>query len=129
MVSQGSPELWGIKEVAERSGLPQATIRYYDQQFEDYLDLKRGPGRKRLFDAGSLERLQNLRRWLKEEGLSVRQVRTRLSGGGQVGPMGDQALHKELADLRARVGQLEQQMSELREISHRALSLLEGICR
>ncbi len=129
MVSQGSPELWGIKEVAQRSGLPQATIRYYDQQFEDYLDLKRGPGRKRLFDAGSLERLQNLRRWLKDEGLSVRQVRSMLTGGGQAGPAGDQALAKEVADLRARVAQLERQISELREISHRALGLLEGICR
>lgn len=34
--------LMSLKEVVERTGIPAATIRYYDQQFEEYLGITRG---------------------------------------------------------------------------------------
>lgn len=121
----GSPkELMGIKQVAEMTGLPQATIRYYDQQFEEYLGVSRGNGRRRLFTPQAVERLGVIRRLLKDEGLSLRQARARLSGG-QAAPETD--LAKEVAELRKEVGELRTQLEQLKNIQMRTLALVDGL--
>ena len=116
--------LMGIKEVAAKTGLPQATIRYYDQQFEEYLGVSRGTGRRRLFTPEAVQRLGVIRRLLKEEGLSLRQARTRLSGG-QAAPETD--LAKQVADLRKEVTELRSQVEQLRNIQMRTLALVDGL--
>ncbi len=133
--SQPSQELMGIKEVAERTGLPASTIRYYDQQFSDYLGVKRGAGRRRLFTPQSVERLLQLQRMLKEEGLSLRQVRQRISGGAPAStpaapPPAELArCLQEIDELRARLASLEKQVAELKEIQQRTLSLVDRLTR
>jgi DNA-binding transcriptional MerR regulator len=124
-----------IKEVAAHTGLPPSTIRYYDQQFADYIGVVRGPGRRRLFSAQAVERLLEVQHLLKEEGLSVRQARQLLMGEG-----GDTAglaalraevdgLREELARLRKEVEALQDQVAELREIQRRTLGVLDGLAR
>ena len=61
---QHDPELISIKEAARRTGLPPSTIRYYDQQFEEFLDIKRGAGRRRLFSAEAVGRILEIQRLL-----------------------------------------------------------------
>ena len=121
--------LMSLKEVVERTGIPAATIRYYDQQFEEYLGITRGTGRRRLFSQDSLGRLGELRRLLKDEGLSLRQARKLLSGDNAA-PSGspDQgALQAEVATLRRQVKSLEEQVMRLKEIQSRTLSLVDGL--
>lgn len=121
--------LMSFKEVVERIGIPAATIRYYDQQFEEYLGITRGAGRRRLFSQDSLGRLDELRRLLKDEGLSLRQARKFLSGDG-AGPNDspDQSgLRAEVEALHRRVKGLEEQVSRLKEIQSRTLSLVDGL--
>ena len=132
--SQDSQELMGIKEVAERTGLPASTIRYYDQQFSDYLGVKRGAGRRRLFTPQSVERLLELQRMLKEEGLSLRQVRQRISGSAPASPAGPSSAElarclQEIDELRSRLSILERQVAELKEIQERTLSLVDRLAR
>lgn len=121
--------LMSLKEVVERTGIPAATIRYYDQQFEEYLGITRGAGRRRLFSQESLKRLGELRRLLKDEGLSLRQARKLLSGDGAApsGSTGQSALHSEVAELRRQVKSLEEQVMRLKEIQSRTLSLVDGL--
>ena len=121
--------LMSLKEVVERTGIPAATIRYYDQQFEEYLGITRGAGRRRLFSQDSLMRLGELRRLLKDEGLSLRQARKVLSGEaagpGEASRQG--ALQDEVAELRRQVKILEEQVMRLKEIQSRTLSLVDGL--
>lgn len=121
--------LMSLKEVVERTGIPAATIRYYDQQFEEYLGITRGAGRRRLFSQEALGRLGELRRLLKDEGLSLRQARKALAGDGagpgDPPPQGD--LQAEVAALRLKVKNLEEQVNRLKEIQSRTLSLVDGL--
>ena len=123
--------LMSLKEVVERTGIPAATIRYYDQQFEEYLGITRGVGRRRLFSQQALERLGEVRRLLKDEGLSLRQARKLLSGDGAgPGNAPDQAsLQGEVAALRRQVQSLEEQVNRLKEIQGRTLALVDGLTK
>jgi DNA-binding transcriptional MerR regulator len=121
--------LMSLKEVVERTGIPAATIRYYDQQFEEYLGITRGAGRRRLFSQESLGRLGELRRLLKDEGLSLRQARKMLAAD-EAGPSGSPeqgGLQAEVAALRRKVKGLEEQVNRLKEIQGRTLSLVDGL--
>ncbi len=125
------PQLWGIKEVSEKTGLPASTIRYYDQQFSEFLGVKRGAGRRRLFTPQAVERLLTVQRMLKEEGLSLRQVRQALAGGAPpAAPAGELAqCQAEIARLKAQVAELERKVNDLKEIQRRTLALVEGLTR
>jgi DNA-binding transcriptional MerR regulator len=118
-----------LKEVVAQTGIPAATIRYYDQQFEEYLGITRGAGRRRMFSPGSLERLLKLRRLLKDEGLSIRQARKLLSEDGQgVSAAGKiDALRAEVEAMREKVKALEEQVARLKDIQSRTLSLVDGL--
>ncbi len=125
-----------IKEVAERTGLPASTIRYYDQQFEDFLGIQRGAGRRRMFEPEAVERLRRVHQLLKEKGLSLRQARQALIGQGPEGATGwagaeqpGGGLAAEVARLRAEVEALDRRMRELKEIQQRTLALVDGLTR
>ncbi|MCF8032005.1 MAG: MerR family transcriptional regulator [Desulfarculaceae bacterium] len=118
-----------LKEVVAQTGIPAATIRYYDQQFEEYLGITRGAGRRRMFDPGSLKRLTELRRLLKDEGLSIRQARKLLSQDGNgISAAGQiESLRAEVQALRAKVTSLEEQVARLKDIQGRTLALVDGL--
>ena len=130
--SQSSnPPLYGIKEVAQKTGLPASTIRYYDQQFSEFLDVKRGAGRRRLFTPQAVERLLAVQRMLKEEGLSLRQVRQALEGQATTtaAPASLAACQSEIDRLKSRVADLERKVDELRDIQKRTLALVDSFTR
>ncbi len=109
-------ERWlSITEVAKATGLKVSTIRYYDQQFEGLLGVKRAEGRKRLFPPEAVEKIKQIRHMLKDQGMSIRQVREVLGGGSLPGPV-----HEELAKLKAEV-------DELKEVLRRVLDLVERV--
>lgn len=120
-------ELLTIKEVVAKTGLPASTIRYYDQQFEDILEVERGAGRRRLFPPQAVERLQDIRRLLKDEGLSLRQARQVLTVGGS--PAADEPGPGRVAELETRLAILEDQVRELKDIQRRTLALVDGLTR
>lgn len=120
------PKLMTVKEVADATGIPASTIRYYDQQFEEFLGIERGAGRRRLFSSQAVERLKQVQRLLKDEGLSVRQARKKLAGDDQEPAGGGGA---ELAALKARMAMLEEQLSDLRDIQRRTLALVDSLTK
>jgi DNA-binding transcriptional MerR regulator len=126
-----NPQLYGIKEVAQKTGLPASTIRYYDQQFSEFLDVKRGAGRRRLFTPQAVERLLAVQRMLKEEGLSMRQVRQALGGPAapSAAPGGLAACQLEIDQLQNRVSELEHKVDELKDIQKRTLALVGSLTR
>jgi DNA-binding transcriptional MerR regulator len=125
------PEYLSIKQVSEQTGIGASTIRYYDQQFEDYLQIKRGSGRRRLFSSDAVDRLLTLNRLLKEKGLSLRQARQVLSGGNSpvVPQQGFEHLELEVANLKSEVAGLKKQVDDLKEIQSRTLALLDQLTK
>lgn len=136
--------LMNIRQVAQQTGLAPSTIRYYDQQFEEFLGVQRGNGRRRLFSAEAVERLLQVQRLLKDEGLSLRQARQALAGG--IAPAAPEAapaapaapaveaaeverLRVELAGLKAEVASLDRRLREMKEIQERTLTLVAGLTR
>ena len=123
--------LMSVKEVAEATGIPASTIRYYDQQFEEFLGIKRGAGRRRMFETQAVDRLLEVRRLLKDEGLNLRQARQRLTESGDspspavAAP--PQVTVEDMASLKQRVKVLEEQMAELRDIQRRTLALVDSL--
>lgn len=127
-----------IKEAARRTGLPASTIRFYDQQFEEFLAVKRGAGRRRLFTPQAVQRLLDIQRLLKDEGLSLRQTRQALAGqgapGAAVAPAPEAAgqvesLRAEVEALRGEVRSLERRLKDLKEIQERTLALVGSLTR
>lgn len=119
----------GIQQVAQKTGLAASAIRYYDQQFEEYLGVERGPGRRRRFSPKSVQRLMEVHRLLKEKGLSVRQVRQTISGNPPLGAAGaaGAAGQQEIAELKKEVEALKKQVHELADIQRRTLALVDGL--
>lgn len=138
MENQKQPEnkLLTIKDVAASTGLPPSTIRYYDQQFAEFLGIKRGAGRRRMFEAAAVERLLAVHGLLKDRGLSLRQARQALGGGsgeaalaGAAPAPGLAELAEEVARLREEVEALERKMRDMKEIQQRTLALVDGLTR
>ena len=118
----GEEKLLTITEVVEQTGLPASTIRYYDQQFGEFLGIERGSGRKRLFDSQSLKHLEKAHHLLKEEGLSLKQVRQFLQTNINVGAPGE-----EIHDLKRQIKNLEHQLHEVKLIQGKMLNIMDGI--
>jgi DNA-binding transcriptional MerR regulator len=128
-------KLLTIKEVAASTGLPPSTIRYYDQQFAEFLGIKRGAGRRRMFETEAVERLVAVHGLLKDRGLSLRQARQALGGeeaalaAGSAPSQEVAELAAEVARLREEVETLERKMRDLKEIQQRTLALVDGLTR
>ena len=110
-----------MAQVVEQTGLPASTIRYYDQQLGEFLDINRGKGRRRSFSLESVRRLLQVHDWLKNEGLSLRQVRLRLNGGEAP------AAGPQLEELQSEVSRLRREVDELKDIQQRTLSILSKL--
>ena len=131
--------LMTIRQVAQQTGLAPSAIRYYDQQFEEFLGVDRGAGRRRLFSPQAVERLLAVQRLLKEEGLSLRQARQALARGAVApappapppapAPAEVERLRGELAGLKAEVAGLDRRLREMKEIQERTLALVAGLTR
>lgn len=113
-----------ISQVADMTALPASTIRYYDQQFGEFLDISRGKGRRRSFSPRSVELLLQVHGWLKNEGLSLRQVRVRLGEP----PADNEQDHQQVwQGLQTEVAGLRREVSELKAIQKHTLNILEKI--
>lgn len=73
-----SDGLKSIREVAQETSIPESTLRYYDSEFGDYIDIRRDSADRRIFDEKCVRQILYIRRLLKKDGLSIKQVKDRL---------------------------------------------------
>ncbi len=69
----------GIGEAARILDVETHTLRYWEKEFEFYLEPPRTPGRQRRYDELSIEKLNVIKRMLKDEGYSIAGARRKLS--------------------------------------------------
>ena len=120
-----SEQTLSIAQVVEITGLPASTIRYYDQQLGEYLGIQRGKGRRRDFSQESIGMIQKVHAWLKEEALSIRQVRVRL--GGSETEASKTPNYQELDTLRNEIEVLRHELDELKDIQQKVLNILTAL--
>lgn len=71
-------------EVAAHLDLPESTVRYYAQEFDNFLQIPRNKAGYRIFNSEHVEMLNKIKKMLKDEGLSIKQVHQRLAYPGGV---------------------------------------------
>lgn len=74
-----------ISEVSAQLGVPQHVLRFWEAKFPQLRPLKRAGGR-RYYRPVDIEALQRIRRWLYEDGLTIKGVQKKLrERGGRAG--------------------------------------------
>lgn len=80
-VIRGEPLYYTTGQVAEKIGEPDSTIRYWCDEFDEFLKIKKtGPtGTRRQFTKIDIKRIEYIKYLLKDENLSIKQVKEFLS--------------------------------------------------
>lgn len=78
---RGKPKYYGTGQVADMLGEPDSTIRYWTDEFDEFLQIERtGPSStRRRFIESDIKKLEYIRHLLKDENLSIKQVKEFLS--------------------------------------------------
>jgi len=70
--------LYSISQVNALTGVSTPTIRKWESSFRDYLNVVRTRGGQRRFHPEAVEKIENLKKLIYEEGLSLEGARKRL---------------------------------------------------
>lgn len=78
---RGKPKYYTTGQVAEIIGEPDSTIRYWCDEFDEFLQIEKTgkSGRRRQFTSTDIKKIEYIRYLLKEENLSIKQVKEFLS--------------------------------------------------
>lgn len=77
-VINGKPKYYTTGQVAEQLGENDSTIRFWCDEFDDFLHIEKS-GRNRTFKDSDIKKIEYIKYLLKSEGLSIRQVKEYLS--------------------------------------------------
>jgi DNA-binding transcriptional MerR regulator len=129
-----------IGEASEKTKLPESTIRYYDSEFSEFLNISRGPNNERLFTRENLKDLEYIRFLIKREDLSVEEVKDRLeteeqfegsveqktpSVSGEKTVPESRALEEKIDELSSEMEQIKQQLQQMDGSQQQILELLD----
>ena len=67
-----------IDEVSRLVGIPKYTLRYWEQQFSEFLTPNRTNGGHRRFTEKDMKRIKQIKELLKDKGYSIRGAKKRL---------------------------------------------------
>ncbi len=59
--------LFNIDQVSKLTGVKKTTLRYWEKEFNEYLQPKRTPTNRRQYDMTDVEKVENLRHLIEEE--------------------------------------------------------------
>lgn len=72
------PKLFSIGQVHAITGIPKPTIRYWEKEFEDYLEPLRTTGNQRRYDDKSIADLEKINYLVKVQGYTLDGARRKL---------------------------------------------------
>lgn len=102
-------ETYRIGEVAELLGVEASALRFWEKEFPQ-LSPSRTPGGQRLYGAQDVLLLQEIRRLLYEEGMTLEGARRLLDRGSELSPQATGKLDQESMSL------LLEELAELRSL-------------
>jgi DNA-binding transcriptional MerR regulator len=89
------PDGLSISAVAERTGIPVSTLRFYERELPGLFYIRKTSGGHRRYGAGDVERFAAVRRLTEVEGLGLAEVRRVLMSRGD-----SEALREEVERVR-----------------------------
>ncbi len=78
MRSLQKPRLYSIGQVNAITGIPKPTIRYWEKEFERFLDPARTTGNQRRYDEKSIADLEKINYLVKVQGYTIDGARRKL---------------------------------------------------
>jgi DNA-binding transcriptional MerR regulator len=73
-----APRLFSIGQVNAITGIPKPTIRYWEKEFEAFLEPLRTTGNQRRYDEGSIADLEKINYLVKVQGYTIEGARRKL---------------------------------------------------
>lgn len=73
-----APKLFSIGQVNAITGIPKPTIRYWEKEFQDYLEPLRTTGNQRRYDEKSISDLEKVNYLVKVQGYTIEGARRKL---------------------------------------------------
>ena len=73
-----APKLFSIGQVHAITGIPKPTIRYWEKEFEEYLEPLRTTGNQRRYDEKSIADLEKINYLVKVQGYTLDGARRKL---------------------------------------------------
>jgi DNA-binding transcriptional MerR regulator len=73
-----APRLFSIGQVNAITGIPKPTIRYWEKEFNDFLDPLRTTGNQRRFDEKTIADLEKINYLVKVQGYTIEGARRKL---------------------------------------------------
>lgn len=65
------PKLFSIGQVHAITGIPKPTIRYWEKEFDDFLDPQRTTGNQRRYDESTISDLEKINYLVKVQGYTI----------------------------------------------------------
>ncbi|MFZ5432831.1 MAG: MerR family transcriptional regulator [Calditrichota bacterium] len=73
-----APKLYSIGQVNAITGIPKPTIRYWEKEFEGFLEPLRTTGNQRRYDEGTISDLEKINYLVKVQGYTIEGARRKL---------------------------------------------------
>ena len=73
-----APRLYSIGQVNAITGIPKPTIRYWEKEFEGYLEPLRTTGNQRRYDERAISDLEKINYLVKVQGYTIEGARRKL---------------------------------------------------
>jgi DNA-binding transcriptional MerR regulator len=78
IVNGKEPGKLSIGQVTAATGVSKSTLRHWEKEFRDFLDVARTDGNRRYFTPDAIQKVEHIRHLVEEQGLTLRGVRAQL---------------------------------------------------
>ena len=71
-------KLYSISQVNALTGVPKPTLRFWEKEFEDFLEPLRTAGNQRRYDEEAIENIKRINHLVKVEGFTIEGAKKKL---------------------------------------------------
>ena len=76
-------KLYSISQVNALTGVPKPTLRFWEKEFQDYLEPLRTSGKQRRYDEKNVDTIQRINHLVKVEGFTIEGAKKKLEAMSQ----------------------------------------------
>ena len=75
--------LYSISQVNALTGVPKPTLRFWEKEFKEFLEPQRTQGNQRRFNVDDVEKVKQINRLVKVEGMTLEGAKRKLEALNQ----------------------------------------------
>ena len=77
-INTNPAKLYSISQVNALTGVPKPTLRFWEKEFQQYIEPLRTPGNQRRYDEHTIDNIQKINHLVKVEGYTLEGARKKL---------------------------------------------------